>query len=494
MSKTSIGNKNHDLKLIDNSQSGINFSVKNNAQTFSSSSNEEKNRFNHFLLENEKDGMKREAYTRLVLVGILLIFQLAGMSVLKIINDSTTYTNGELIISFIFKLGFVPIGLIQLWLSEKDIYKPWMKYVFLLFDITWLSLFQIIPDFFTYKFDSREYIMIALNAYNHNKLHWLLLFYAWASFYISANYVRILGIYISMAWLITYFYLASSPYTITSITSRAIAGEYPVLNLPMPENYVDFTPVSDNMLLVIFMTIGFTFAAKYRNKLTTSFFKTEEIKSALSRFFSPNLIEQLAQNNNSNEKINVDAAVAFTDIKNFTNFALEKPPEEVLDVLQEFHEIIESEVFKNDGTLEKYIGDAAMAVFGAPVKSQNDADNAIKCAINWIDAVDKWNQERKSNGKEEIKIGIGIDFGPVTGGIIGKTRNMSYAVVGATVNRASRLESLTREIDAQIVISNDLYQTLKNKNIFAEKGFSLNSQSAMLKHLDEQFVWAIKKA
>lgn len=489
-------------KLVSNNDSNLIETAQLDAQAFKipkskfdkKTSKNENNRFEHFLLENEKDGMKREAYTRLVLVGILLILELIGLAVLKLINDGTSYSSGTLIISFIFKIGFIPIGIIQLWLAKKDKYKPWMKYAFLFFDVTWLSLFQMLPDFITYHYGTKEFIMAALNAYNHKKLQWLLLFYAWASFYISTNYVRALGIYIIMAWVATYMFLASSPFTITDITPRAIAGEYPDVKIFHPENYVDFTPVSDNILLVLFMTIGFSFAAKYRNKITTNFFQTEEIRSALSRFFSPNLIDQLAKNNTNNSKINVDAAVAFTDIKNFTNFALEKPPEEVLDVLQDFHAIIESEVFKNDGTLEKYIGDAAMAVFGAPVKSPDDADNAVKCAINWIKAVDKWNILRISEGKEAIKIGIGVDYGPVTGGIIGKTRNMSYAVVGATVNRASRLENLTREIDAQIIISNDLYQALKNKNIFEENGFSVSLQKAILKGIDEQNIWAIKKA
>ena len=485
---------NNKIKLTDplevDGQSISNFENKINADY----PNNEKNRFEHFLLENEKDGMRREAYTRLVLVGILLGLQIVGLFILEIINDTTSYTNGNIIISFVFKVGFIPIGIIQLWLANKDKYKPWMKYAFLFFDVTWLSLFQILPDFITYKYGTKEFIMGALNAYNHNKLHWLILFYAWASFYISTNYVKALGIYIIMAWVVTYIFLASSPYTITDFTPLAIAGEYPELNVLLPENYVDFTPVSDAIMLVLFMTIGSSFAAKYRNKITTNFFQTEEIRNALSRFFSPNLIEQLAINNNSNNKINVDAAIAFADIKNFTNFALEKPPEEVLNVLQDFHSIIEAEVFKNDGTLEKYIGDAAMAVFGAPVKSNNDADNAIKCAINWIKAIDSWNDLRIAQGKETIQIGIGVDYGPVTGGIIGKTRNMSYAVVGATVNRASRLESLTRDIDAQIIISDNLYEALKNKNIFEENGFSAKRQKAMLKNIDEQNILAVKKA
>ena len=488
-----LKNKNK-LNLVDNiqleNQNNDSFDNQINATILKS----EKNRFEHFLLENEKEGMRREAFTRLVLVGILLGLQIIGLLILKIMNDTSSYNNGNAIISFIFKTGFIPIGILQFWLAKENKYKPWMKYAFLFFDVTWLSLFQILPDFITYKYGTKEFIMGALNAYNNNKLHWLLLFYAWASFYISTNYVRALGIYIIMSWVVTYIFLASSPFTITDFTPLAIAGEFPEINILRPENYVDFTPVSDAILLVLFMTIGSSFAAKYRNKITTNFFQTEEIRNTLSRFFSPNLIEQLAINNNSNIKINVDAAIAFADIKNFTNFALEKPPEEILNVLQDFHSIIENEVFKNDGTLEKYIGDAAMAVFGAPVKSPNDADNAIKCAINWIKAIDKWNDLRIAQGKEAIKIGIGVDYGPVTGGIIGKTRNMSYAVVGATVNRASRLEGLTRDIDAQIIISNELYEALKNKNIFEENGFSVSLQKAMIRNIDEQNIWAIKKA
>jgi len=241
------------------------------------------------------------------------------------------------------------------------------------------------------------------------------------------------------------------------------------------------------------MTIGFTIVANYHYNMVTQFLTLEQKKTSLSRFFSPNLLEILSNNKITNKKNTIDAAIAFVDIKNFTTHSQGKEPEDVLKILQDFHSIIEDEVFKKNGTLEKYIGDAAMVAFGAPIQSKYDADKAAKCAINWMESLRIWNKERNSNNEESINIGIGLDYGPVTCGTIGKNRNMSYVIVGSTVNRASRLEGLTREFEADIILSNDFYNSLKNKCIFTENGYEIYSQVAPVKNLKNQLVWVVCK-
>lgn len=464
-----------------------------NSIFFKSQKNDEQKRFDLFLIENEKTGLVREAYLRFIFVGILLCTEFLGIFLkrLGLKLDGAVFPSE--FFDIFFKLGFIPIGILQLWLAKNSIYRPWMKYGFLLFDVVWLGLYQIIPNPFQFPFGSYEFTDEAIRTYNHQKLRWLFLIYAWAALYFSANYVRALGLYISAFWVGTYIFLSNLPGTIEKITLNASLGQPSKDEYTNLSGFVDIGITNDNILMTIFMTLGFSFVAQYHYKIVTKFFATEERRSALSRFFSPNLIEQLARNTDQKEKVNVNAAIAFTDMKNFTNFSQNKAPEEVLEVLQEFHSIIEAQVFKHNGTLEKYIGDAAMAVFGAPVQSNNDADNAVKCAIDWINEVDKWNKTRIENNKEAIKIGIGIDFGAVTAGIIGKNRNMSYAVVGATVNRASRLESATRTLIGDIIISNELFEALQNKSIFEKNGFSIEAKETELKNLEKQMVWVVKK-
>ena len=113
---------------------------------------------------------------------------------------------------------------------------------------------------------------------------------------------------------------------------------------------------------------------------------------------------------------------------------------------------MEQEVFRFDGTLDKYLGDGLMATFGTPMTSTSDASNAINCARSMIASIDTWNIDRATNGLPDIQASFGLHFGPVVLGDIGAKR-LEFAVIGNTVNIASRLEALTRKFDAVLVAS-----------------------------------------
>jgi adenylate cyclase len=116
---------------------------------------------------------------------------------------------------------------------------------------------------------------------------------------------------------------------------------------------------------------------------------------------------------------------------------------------------MEREVFRHNGTLDKYLGDGLMATFGTPVAGERDASNALDCAKAMIEVMRRWNLERRRQGLPEIEIGIGVHFGETVLGDIGANR-LEFAVIGTAVNVASRLEALTRELGAGLVISDDL--------------------------------------
>ena len=131
-------------------------------------------------------------------------------------------------------------------------------------------------------------------------------------------------------------------------------------------------------------------------------------------------------------------------------------PEEVIDLLRAFHRLTEKAVFGHDGTLDKYIGDGLMATFGTPAPGPRDATNALRCARALIEATDGWGRERRARGLPAVRIGVGAHYGPVLLGEVGGERVVEFTVTGDTVNVASRLEALTRTLEVDVVVSEDL--------------------------------------
>ena len=120
-------------------------------------------------------------------------------------------------------------------------------------------------------------------------------------------------------------------------------------------------------------------------------------------------------------------------------------------------------IFNNNGTLDKYIGDAIMATFGTPTVSELDTYNAVNAANQMLSSLKEWNIERKKVGKLEIRIGIGLHCGEVFAGNIGFEDRMEYTVIGDAVNTASRIESLCKQFQAEFLISDEVYQKVKNR-------------------------------
>ena len=147
--------------------------------------------------------------------------------------------------------------------------------------------------------------------------------------------------------------------------------------------------------------------------------------------------------------------VMFVDIVGFTRLSEGLSAERVIEILRAYHEILERTIFEHDGTLDKFLGDGVMATFGTPNVGPRDAANALTCARAITAAIDSWNAGRSENDLAPICVSIGIHYGPVIMGDLGSERRLEFAVLGDTVNVASRLEQLTRTLGCQIAVSGD---------------------------------------
>jgi adenylate cyclase len=137
--------------------------------------------------------------------------------------------------------------------------------------------------------------------------------------------------------------------------------------------------------------------------------------------------------------VDADATVLFCDISGFTALSEELRPRELVALLNDYFSVMSDLVFKWDGTLEKYIGDALLAVWGVPFGHDDDADRAVSAAIDMQQAMDQLNLKRVTSGLRPVFVHIGVNSGPVAAGNIGSERYLQYAAVGDATNVASRL-------------------------------------------------------
>ena len=156
-------------------------------------------------------------------------------------------------------------------------------------------------------------------------------------------------------------------------------------------------------------------------------------------------------------------AVLFADIRDFTSIAEKMAPDELVEALNRYFTVMVDPIADRQGTVDKYIGDAIMAFFGAPTKHGDDAVRAVMAGLEMNQKLADFNADQVKRGKKEWRIGVGISYGFVTVGNIGTDTKMNYTIIGDMVNLASRLEGLTKEYRQPLLISDGLHSRVKDK-------------------------------
>jgi len=195
----------------------------------------------------------------------------------------------------------------------------------------------------------------------------------------------------------------------------------------------------------------------------------KRVKSTMSRYVAKEVMDQLL---NSGENAlggkTLDVAVLFSDIRSFTSISEESGAEATVQMLNEYFTLMVDEILANHGILDKYIGDAIMAVFGTPFTSGEDSDRAVRAGIGMLSQLQEFNRKRAFENKRAIDIGIGINTDRVVSGNIGSPKRMEYTVIGDGVNLASRVEGVTKYYGARLIITEFTFRKLKDKYLHRE--------------------------
>ncbi|MDX2092248.1 MAG: adenylate/guanylate cyclase domain-containing protein [Kofleriaceae bacterium] len=193
-------------------------------------------------------------------------------------------------------------------------------------------------------------------------------------------------------------------------------------------------------------------------RLASRIEKEAQTRAQISRLIPPSVVEQVVKGELTIEKGGrlTEVTMLFSDIRGFTTMSDGRPPQEIVNTLNEYFEVMVDVLFKYSGTLDKFVGDEIIGLFGAPIAIDDAPFKAVSCAISMLQALAEFNNTRAAENQPPLRIGIGINTGNVITGSIGSTRALQYTAIGDAMNVASRLVNVAGSGD--IIISEDTFR------------------------------------
>ncbi len=420
-------------------------------------------RIAYALAKEEQTGFLLVLYARFVVLTVLLIW--------AIFTARAEYAVVYAGILFAFAaLGVLPLAMHRYgMLSTK-----WMA-GFMTIDVILLTIVLMVPgSMFPSTLTPQFNLQLPGFLY-------LCLFVVGMAVSYSPTLVLWTGFVAIVCWSIGMVWIANLPdslsYSFSQLLDPARFTDERRVEITSSRLFVSLSHWYNRMLFLGLVTLVLAIAVWRSRRMLQRQIMAESARANLSRYFSPNMVDRLSTGDTTLEDVDTrNIAVLFVDIVGFTEIAERQGPQQIMKLLREFHGRIAQTIFDHGGTIDKYIGDAVMANFGSPEIGKHDASDALRCAYAIIDEVSQMNAERQEKGLEEIRIGIGIHYGEVVTGNIGDSHHLEYAVLGDTVNLASRLERLTRKLQSQLVVSDEFVTKVKSEN---------DNPEQLLRHLIE---------
>jgi len=357
-------------------------------------------------------------------------------------------------------LLFLLLGTLQLFLLHRQIGGRWLVYLFAILDGLLVGVILLLPNPLLAEPPPPAMILRYAN------IIFVFVLLAGAALSYNPGLVLCTGLSSMIVWRMGIWLLALRPEMITSADPAwgAARGMQETIALFLDPNFIHFNMQDKKVFVVVLVTLLLAAVVLRARRLVLNQVSIERARTNLARYFSPNLVDQLtAQDQPLGAVRRQSVAVLFADIQGFTSLSEAMAPEKVVDLLRGFHERMETAIFAHDGTLDKYMGDGLMATFGTPNPGRQDATNALLSARRMLTEIADLNLARAAKAEPPIALSIGIHYGSVVQGDIGGARRLEFTVLGDTVNVASRLEAMTRELETPLAISSDMVDQLKRE-------------------------------
>ena len=336
--------------------------------------------------------------------------------------------------------------------------KAWVSYLFVALSLIVIALSMILPNL---VFGSPWTTQMFLR--NNTGIYFFVMI-AMVSLSYSPGLTLWAGAVSVICWAAIVLVMGDlwSDTALIEITAEMSLAE--MLEVVLDPRYVSLdNHLQDVVVIMVVTTIMATSVARSR-RLAWREALAERARGNLARYFPPQIVDRLSQSDEPLANVRAqEVAVLFADIVGFSSLAERQSPEQVIGLLRDFHRRLEQAVFANGGTLDKFLGDGVMATFGTPEPGLQDAVNALAAAQAMHASIERWNEARARSALPAIRLSVGLHFGSVVLGDIGSQRRLEFAVLGDAVNLASRLEGLTRSLDARTVASDELIESARRQ-------------------------------
>ncbi len=202
------------------------------------------------------------------------------------------------------------------------------------------------------------------------------------------------------------------------------------------------------------------------NSMAKGLEERDRVKATFAKFHNKEIADKLLSGEVSLGGERKEAVIFFSDVRGFTAMSETMEPEQVVEMLNEYMTRMVTIIRAHHGVVDKYIGDAIMAIWGVPMSTGNDAENALLACIQMREELARLNELRLSRGQNELRIGMGLNMGPVIAGNIGSEDKMEYTVIGDSVNLASRMESMTKEYGTDLLIPRSVQEACPSRFVY----------------------------
>lgn len=401
------------------------------------------------FVREERFGIRLAVYARL-----------AALLVIAIWVTVQNWSSGGTVVGYYLGLigAFAALGIGHLALSESRHRRAWHKFAFTTLELALLVFVIVrfppgvsgIPPAMLLRWNNEAYFYVLLVG---------------TALTFSPLLVLWFGLAASLLWTGGMLSINLQPASF-GFDRIGASSELPSIWMPtvLDPNYINANGFITQVVTLLVASATLSIAVWRARLLVCRQTEVERERTNLARYFSPNMIDSLAKADEPLGAVRSQSAgVLFADVVGFTRLSESLTPEQTMALLRDFHRRMVEVVFAHGGTLDKFIGDEVMATFGTPSPGVRDAASTLACARAMQDAIAGWNRERRQSGAPAIRIGIGAHYGPVVLGDIGGERRFEFAVIGDTVNVASRLERLTRDLDVGVVASDFLVHAARRE-------------------------------